>query len=327
MKKTFISMLSVILLLLSWRPVSAEVSNFGVHILHPQELTQAKSFLADEAAQDEWHYVTIPLSLNDLKNTKDWRAFFQKAKTERVIPIVRLATRFNPDVGAWEIPTRKDIVDLFSFLNQFEWPTDGRYVIVFNEVNHAAEWGGRLDPVDYAQILQFAADWAHSEEKNYQVLPAAMDLAAPNGPMTREAFSYLSAMHQANPEAFLAVDFWNSHSYPNPGFSSAPTRTAQNSVRGFLHELAWLKQRTGRDYQTFITETGWVNTPQTSRWLTQYYLYSLQHVWNHPQVVGVTPFLLKGDPGPFSEFGFLDRDNRPTAQYDAVKKALEQVRQ
>lgn len=326
MIKTYISILSALLLILL-TPLSAQaMEGFGVHILHPDELTEAKKFLTTEHSAEDWHYVTIPLSLNDLGKKSEWRKFFANAKKERVIPIVRLVTRFDAEKNAWQIPTRRDVTGLFEFLDKFEWPTNERYVIAFNEVNHAAEWGGTIDPAGYAQVLEFTANWAHSEHPDYRVLPAAMDLAAPNGSTTREAFSYLGAMYRANPEAFTAVDFWNSHSYPNPGFSSAPTRTAQNSVRGFLHELAWLKQKTGRDYQTFITETGWVNTPQTSRWLTQYYLYSLQHVWNNPQVMGVTPFLLKGDPGPFSEFGFLDRDNRPTAQYDAVKAALEQVK-
>ena len=320
MIKTYISILSALLLImLSPLPVSA-MEGFGVHILQPSEITQAKDFLRDDANQDEWHYVTIPLTLNDLTKISDWQKFFTLAQQEKIIPIIRLATRFENE--AWQIPTRRDITNLFTFLNQFEWPTNDRYVIAFNEVNHAAEWGGSLDPVSYAGTLEFVASWAHSENKGYVVLPAAMDLAANSSVATREAFTYLDQMYQANPAVFDVVDVWNSHSYPNPGFSSAPTYSAKNSVRGFLHELAWLKQRIGRDYETFITETGWVNTPQTSRWLTQYYLYSLQHVWSHPQVKGVTPFLLKGDPGPFSQFGFIDQNNQPTALYTAVKEAF-----
>jgi hypothetical protein len=301
------------------------MNGFGVHILHPDEISLANNFLENEDDQSEWHYVTIPLTLNDLQKTSDWQKFFAKAKETKIIPIIRLTTRFEN--GVWQIPTRKDVTNLFGFLNQFEWPTNERYVIAFNEVNHAPEWGGKLDPAGYATTLEFVADWAHSENPNYKVLPAAMDLAAPNGTQTREAFAYLNQMYTANPTVFDSIDVWNSHSYPNPGFSSAPTQSGQASVRGFIHELAWLKQKTGRDWQTFITETGWINTPQTSRWLTQYYLYSLQHVWSNPQVLGVTPFLLKGDPGPFSQFGFIDQNNQPTAQYNAVKEAFKRFRE
>ncbi|KKU18719.1 MAG: hypothetical protein UY13_C0002G0429 [Candidatus Pacebacteria bacterium GW2011_GWB1_47_8] len=325
MLKAYISILSALLLiLLSPLPVSA-MEGFGVHILHPDELSLAKDFLQDESNQAEWHYVTIPLTLNELTRVSDWQQFFSQARQEQLIPIIRLATRFEN--GAWQIPTRKDITDLFTFLNQFEWPTSERYVIAFNEVNHAPEWGGKLDPVGYSATLEFVTYWAHSENKGYVVLPAAMDLAAGNTATTREAFAYLEQMYDTNPEIFDLIDVWNSHSYPNPGFSSAPTYGAKNSVRGFVHELAWLKQKTGRDFETFITETGWVNTPYTSRWLTQYYLYALQHVWSHPQVKGVTPFLLKGDPGPFSQFGFIDQNNQPTAQYNAVKEAFKRLRE
>jgi hypothetical protein len=326
MKKTYISILQAVLLTFTLGLSTVKASEFGVHILHPHEITLAKSFLTDESNQTDWHYITVPLTLADLEEPKIWQEFFQTARHQRLIPIIRLATRFDTATGAWQIPTHRDIVDLFDFLNQFEWPTDERYVIVFNEVNHAAEWGGRLDPEGYARLLAFAASWAHTEGRNYVILPAAMDLAAPNGELTREAFAYLTQMQAADPEIFDQVDVWNSHSYPNPGFSSSPTRSAQNSVRGFIHELTWLKDRTGRDFDTFITETGWINTPQTSHWLTDYYLYSLQHVWSHPQVKGVTPFLLKGDPGPFSQFGFLDSSDQPTAQYNAVQRALKLFR-
>lgn len=325
MIKTYISILSALLLiLLSPTPTSA-MTGFGVHILRPEEISQAKAFLREENNPDVWHYVTIPLTLDDLNHSQEWQTFFTTAKQDKIIPIIRLATRFEN--GAWQIPTRKNITELFTFLNRFDWPTNERYVIVFNEVNHSAEWGGQLNPASYAAALEFASSWAHSEGKNYVILPSAMDLAANNSTQTREAFTYLDQMVATDPEILSAIDVWNSHSYPNPGFSSAPTQSGQASVRGFIHELAWLKEKTGKDYQTFITETGWMNTPQTSRWLTQYYLYSLQHVWSNPQVIGVTPFLLKGDPGPFSKFGFIDQNDQPTAQYKAVQEAFKRFRE
>jgi hypothetical protein len=49
------------------------------------------------------------------------------------------------------------------------------------------------------------------------------------------------------------------------------------------------------------------------------------HVWSDPRVVAVTPFVLRGDPGPFAEFGFLDKNNQPTRQYRALQQALNRV--
>jgi len=195
-------------------------------------------------------------------------------------------------------------------------------VIVFNEVNHAKEWGNKIDPEGYVEVLRFASNWAKSEAKNYQVLPAAMDLAAPNGSATAEAFTYLEKMYEADDRIFGYLDYWNSHSYPNPAFSASPEATAKNSVRGFVHELAYLKEKTGRELQTFITETGWVENKNTRRWLDSYYDYTASNVWSDPRVMAVTPFVLQGDPGPFSGFTFIDKENKPTLQYQAYKNAI-----
>ena len=132
-------------------------------------------------------------------------------------------------------------------------------------------------------------------------------------------------MLEANPEIFNAIDIWNSHSYPNPGFSASPTRVGQNSMRGFEVELKYLKQKTNKDYLVFITETGWIVNASTQRYLESYYTYALQHIWSHPQIVAVTPFLLRGDPGPFKAFTFLDEDSQPTVQYRALQRAMAKV--
>jgi hypothetical protein len=317
--------LALFLALILTQPVmAAEGQVLGIHILNPGELEEATALIQPQDSET-WQYVTIPLSLNDLEKQAEWQAFFNKARDKKVIPLVRLTSSFEN--GAWKVPNRKEITRLVGFLSALNWPTDQKHIIVFNEVNHAKEWGNRLDPAEYGQVLRFTAEWAHSEQKNYVVLPAAMDLAAPNGSVTREAFTYLNQMVEADPEILTTVDAWNSHSYPNPGFSASPQRTAQNSLRGFEFELAFLKQKTGRDYPVFITETGWVVNRQTSRWLASYYEYAMQHIWSHPQVVAVTPFVLRGDPGPFSGFTFLDKNNKPTVQYEALQKALTKFNQ
>lgn len=312
------------LFLFSTTVQAKEGSVLGVHILHPDELDKAKDLVSPVEGQDTWNYVTIPFSLEDINRQDQWQAFFDQAKQKKVIPLVRLVNKFEN--GAWQVPNRKQITDQISVLSDLEWPTDKRHIIVFNEVNHAPEWGGKIDPASYAEVLDFTARWAHSEDANYIVLPAAMDLAAPNGSSTMEAFAFIDQMLAAIPDVFNHIDAWNSHSYPNPGFSSAPTRTTKNSLRGFEHELAYLKQKIGKDdYPVYITETGWVANNATTPWLESYYTYALQHIWSHPQVVAVTPFVLQGDPGPFSGFAFIDRNNKPTNHYTAFQNAIKRV--
>lgn len=309
------------------QPVSArENSVYGIHLMNTGELDRAVELL-NPAPNDQWNYVTVPLTLNDVEKLDEWQNFFAKAKEKKVIPIVRLMTRF--DNGAWQVPSKKNVVDLFTFLGKLDWPTDQKYVIAFNEVNHAKEWGGSINPQSYTDSLRFTADWAHSEGADYKVLPAAMDLAAPNGNSTKEAFSYLNEMLAYDPQIFDKIDYWNSHSYPNPAFSSAPTKTDKNSMRGFTHELAFLKEKTSKDFQTFVTETGWEENNATRRWLSSYYQYTSEHIWSDERVIAVTPFVLQGDPGPFSRFSFIDKEGKPTNQYrayqDVIKRSLEKI--
>jgi hypothetical protein len=325
MKKGLFSLLALTLLFLSFLPKvesvrAVEGSVLGIHILHPSEGESASELLHADQSNNDWHYVTIPLSLDDLHKKDEWDKFCQFAKQQKLIPIVRLVTTFSN--GAWQVPTHKNIVDEITFLSALDWPTDQRYIIAFNEVNHAQEWGGRVDPAGYADVLKFTSNWALSEEKTYRVLPAAMDLAAPNSGSTQEAFAYLDQMRANDQHIFDYITEWNSHSYPNPGFSAAPTASGKNSLSGFKTELAYLKEKTGKELRTFITETGWVDNAATGRSLNSYYQYAVQQVWSDPRVIAVTPFVLQGDPGPFSGFSFLNRNGQPTQQYAAYQRAI-----
>lgn len=306
------------------KPALAQsVHKLGVHLLETNELAAAKQLVTTDQSVDEWHFVTIPYTLDDVEHPQEWQQFFDTAKALRIIPIVRLATQFED--GSWQIPSRKEVTTLINSLESLAWPTDEKHIIIFNEVNHAPEWGGRLDPAEYARTLRFAADWAHSENAGFIVLPAAMDLAAPNGKTTTEAFTYLAAMLAEEPGIFNYVDAWNSHSYPNPAFSSSPQKLGQNSLRGYQNELAFLGGYLDQNLDVYITETGWVDNPQTTHNLTEYYKYAIQHIWSDERIKAVTPFVLKGDPGPFSRFSFLTGDDQPTHQYRSLQTALRRL--
>lgn len=301
-------------------------SVLGVHILNVGELDKAKQLLKTDKNKDEWSYVTIPLTLDDIKKKQEWQSFFDGAKQDKFIPIVRLTTTYNPSVNAWERPTHKDIVNLVSFLSSLSWPKeDEKIVIVFNEPNHSKEWGGSVDAKNYAKTLIFTSQWLHSEMNNYIVLPAGLDLAAPNSNQTEEAFSFMKRMIEEDSQVFTFIDAWNSHSYPNPGFSASPLLSGKNSLRGFEHELEFLNTYISRELPVYITETGWVETKKTSGWLSQYYKYAVQHIWSDGQVKAVTPFVLNGAPGTFEEFSFYDKNGNPTKQFYALRKAIEEL--
>lgn len=323
MRTYFLSLLfSIFLLCLSTTFAHAQTAKMGMHVLSIEEVEPAVTLLREQSSTSEdWYYITIPFTTNDLKKSAEWQQFFNKARELRVIPIVRLAT--EPKNGAWEIPTRKNITDQFNLLAKLEWPTGERRVIIFNEVNHAKEWGNKIDPYAYAETFRFAASWAHSLQKNFIVLPAAMDLAAPNGSGTQEALGYLERMHEYDNEIFTHADAWNSHSYPNPAFSAPPQRKGKNSLYGYEHELAFLKEKGVRDLPVYITETGWETNRVTSRYLSSWYQYAHTNIWDaDSRIVAVTPFVFQGAPGPFAEFSFISAEGKPTLQYDALKKVL-----
>ncbi len=313
----------LIALLLRTAVVPARAADIlGIHILNTGELDLANALLKTDKTQDRWDYVTIPFTLEDVGQADKWQKFFDQAREKRLEPIVRLATA-APN-GIWHIPTRKNIVMMSDFLASLDWPQpEERLIVVFNEPNHSNEWGDKVDPAGYADTLQFAADWFHSADKHFKVLPAGLDLAAPNATQTMDAFTFVDQMVASNPDILNEIDGWTSHSYPNPAFSAPPLAKGKNSIYGFVYELDHLKQYTDRDLPVYITETGWVDNKNTGRWLTSYYQYAVQNIWSDPRVRAVTPFVLEGAPGAFSSFSFLDDKGQPTRHYDAYRLAIE----
>lgn len=302
------------------RVLAAEV--LGIHILNTDELGAADKLLKTDANKDNWDYVTIPFTLDDVNRKDDWQRFFIDAQQRKLQPIVRLITRADGPV--WQVPSRKELVSMFDVLASLNWPqSEERLVVVFNEPNHAQEWGGRIDPEEYAQVLQFTADWLHSENKHFKVLPAGLDLAATNGGGTMEALAFLKAEIESQDRLLDSIDGWTSHSYPNPAFSAAPSAKGKNSLYGYEYELDFLKKYTDKDFPVYITETGWVDNSKTSKWLTSYYKYAVDNVWSDPRIRAVTPFVLRGSPGMFSSFSFLDAAGLPTKHYDAYRKSIE----
>ncbi|MCD8484548.1 hypothetical protein LRY60_02975 [Candidatus Woesebacteria bacterium] len=298
---------------------AAAATDYGMHVLRPEEIETIAAQTTELRQESSAPlYVTLPFSLDDTKDLDRWRTAFRVAKENNIVPLVRLVTRFDTEANAWAVPSQYEIVQLTSALNQLEWPQTERHVILFNEPNHAAEWGGTTDPESYASISYFAAQWLNTESENYVVLPAAADLAAPNGPVTMEAFTFWKRALAAEPDLLYQLDAWNSHSYPNPGFVAAPTRTGQNSLRGFEHELAFLDQYQIKEWKVYITETGWRQTPTNARSMAYYYEYAHENIWNHSQVVAVTPFLWQGAPGPFAEFSLQNEAQSLTYQGEAL---------
>ncbi|MGH7245695.1 MAG: hypothetical protein ACREGI_02050 [Candidatus Levyibacteriota bacterium] len=288
----------------------------GIHILFPSEISQAASLVNTNGG--DWGYVTIPIQVADMNLVK-WQQFMDDAKRLHVIPIVRLAIEnyyFNTTV--WRKPTYADVLDYANFLNSLSWPTKNRYIIVFNEVNRGDEWQGQPNPTEYAQILSYAVTAFKTRNPNFFIISAGLDNASINAADAMNEFTFLTQMNQAVPGIFNQIDGMASHSYPNPGFASPPTVNAPESIDGFSYEENFIAGLSNKKLPVFITETGWSRDRLPDITIAQYFTTAFTAVWNNPDVMAVTPFLLEAGGGPFEQFSLLNTDGSQNAIYKAI---------
>lgn len=298
-------------------PFSSFNNKFGIHILFPEELSQAADLVNSNGG--DWGYVIIPIQSGDQDLVK-WQLFMNSAKRNHLIPIIRLATEgdyFNTKV--WRKPDENDIVDFANFLNSLEWPVKNRYIVVFNEVNRGDEWGGSVNPTEYANLLNYAITVFKTKSPDFFMINAGLDNAAPNAlPQYQNEYDFLREMDTAVPGIFKQLDGLASHSYPNPAFAQPPTSNSKTGVMSFDYERKLVKSLNDKDLPVFITETGWSLNAISDLSRADYYQYAFKNIWKDNGIAAVTPFLLRAN-GSFTDFSFLDADGSPTYQYKMIK--------
>src|SRR3989344_445907 len=147
-------LLSLVLLLFPkqvaaiYDPVSVPNNRYGIHIVDTSDLPDLLALLNTNGG--DWGYVTMVLSDND-RDAGHWQSLFDQMRRTHLIPIIRLAT--HVENGAWVKPNSDRFYEIVKLLNGLNWPTENRYVILYNEPNHAKEWGNTPDPEGYAEIL------------------------------------------------------------------------------------------------------------------------------------------------------------------------------
>jgi len=309
---------------------AADVYNnkFGIHILEPIDIERATELLNSNGG--DWSFVTIVIRDDD-QDKRKWQEFFDHCREKHLIPLVRIATHLEGNV--WAKPKIEDVDRWVDFLSSFVWPVKNRYVIVFNEPNHAREWGGEINPQEYSQILLAFREKFKNANPNFKILNAGFDLAAPNlAGYSLDAVLYWQWMETGKPGIFKILDGWISHSYPNHGFIGTPSDTGRTSIRGYQWEKTTLKNMFGVfDLPIFITETGWphdispkskVQSPKfyDSTITAQFLKQAFEEVWLPDQsVVAVTPFVLNYKDPPFDNFSWLDKDGLPGREFETIK--------
>ncbi|MCX7997222.1 MAG: hypothetical protein N2691_05745 [Patescibacteria group bacterium] len=284
-----------------------EVPNnkFGIHIAKPHEEDIIDAAKLVNGNGGGWGYVTMVMQ-EDNRDAGAWQNKFDMMRELRLIPIVRIATK--PDGLNWRRPTKEEASEWAEFLHSLRWVTEDRYVIIFNEPNHATEWGGRVDPQGYAEVAVAFATALKEKSPRFRVMLAGLDASAPSRtPYFEDSGTFLRIVVETigKDRVNQLFDAFASHSYPNPGFSQAPTRTGKGSVRSYEWELQLLSQLGVREMPVFITETGWdanaIGRVQTAQNLE----YAFRNIWlpDH-RVQVVTPFILNYQDEPFLKFSW-----------------------
>lgn len=310
----------LVMILLVPQVIAAENNIYGIHLAVPnKDDLKAASDLANSNG-GQWGYVTLVIQEND-RDLNKWQGIMNQVRELKMIPIIRVATM--PEGAAWKRPQKSEAAGWADFLNKLNWVVKKRYVILFNEPNHAGEWGGSVDPESYAEVAREFADKIKAKNPDFFIMLAGLDAAAPSAPPKYEDEAvYLEKIIKKEPDIFSKIDGLSSHSYPNPGFAGSPYDTGRNSIRNYEWELSYLKSLgIEKELPVFITETGWNRRGSTSDDFTAAFTY-----WMSDQrIMAVTPFVLNYQTEPFLQFSWQKQgSNDFYPQYYAVKDLKKQ---
>ncbi len=294
--------------LAKYDPLSVPNNKYGIHIVDPNDMGDAAKLV--NSSSGDWGYVTLVIQDDD-RDIGKWQRVFNQMRSLHLIPLVRLATHIDGD--SWAKPYKNSASDWATFLHALNWPTENRYVIIFNEPNHANEWGKSIDPEQYAKTLREHADKLRAISDDFFILPAGLDVSASSDGKSLDAATYLSRMLKAEPSLFDVIDGWTSHSYPNPAFSGSPYALGRGTLRSFQWEIQYLKSLgVTKQLPVFITETGWVhregvmtNSSQlSSAQVGANLVIAANTIWNDSSIVAITPFVLSYQGLPFDHFSW-----------------------
>ena len=289
-------------------PLSVPNNKYGIHIVDENDLENAASLV--NSTGGDWGYVTMVMRKDDRNLTK-WQKIFDQMRSLHLIPLIRLATIMQNDI--WQRPDLKEASIWAKYLNNLEWPIKNRYVILFNEPNHAKEWGGIVDPESYANVFASYSAELKKQSEDFFVLAPGLDASAPKSFTTTDEETFLRAMLKTNPNFFDQVDGWVSHSYPNPGYRGNSNDQGKGTIRTFLWEKELLnKLNIFKNLPIFITETGWPHQEGLPANPTYFsaddippkILESIQTAWQDENIVAITPFILNYQSYPFSHFSW-----------------------
>lgn len=290
---------------------SARLNNkFGIHLVQPHDEDLDKAANLVNAQGGDWGYVTLVIQEDDRKLDK-WQGIFDKLRARKLIPIIRIAT--SPEGSNWKKPDIEDATSWANFLDSLHWVIKNRYVVLFNEPNHASEWGGSVDPEHYAKVAKEFAIKLKEENGDFVVMIAGMDASAPSQkPKYMDEADFLQiVIEEIGASDFSDLfDGLSSHSYPNPNFAGSPNGQGRGTVNNYKWELSFLGSLGVKSLPVFITETGWNGDVLSRTQIAQNFVKAYENVWlADDRVVAVTPFVLNYQSEPFLKFSWTKKGN------------------
>lgn len=304
-------------------PRTVANNHFGIHIINEADIKIAADLV--NSSGGEWGYITVVIREDD-RDLQKWQVVFDHLRRQKLIPLVRLATKVEN--GGWAKARQEDIEPWINFLSSLNWVIKNRYVILFNEPNHANEWGGEVNPSEYAKITRLFAEKLKQNSPDFFILPAGFDASAINSMTSMNSTVFFTKMQEEDPDIFSLFDGWTSHSYPNPDFSGLPFDSGNTSIQGYKWEVVFLtRYGLKSDIPVFITETGWKHQEgketnlsyYTAEQVADFFKVAFLRIWTDPQIVAITPFILKYPQEPFTHFSWFSNDKDIYPQYETVK--------
>lgn len=300
--------LLILLLLLVWFPLSvkaAENNKFGIHLAVPASEQIEKAAELVNSTGGDWGYITLVIQENDRDHDK-WQSTFDRLRQLHLIPIIRLATQQQ---GAqWRRPTKEDADQWVQFLDGLNWVVKDRYIVLFNEPNHGAEWGGAVDPVNYAQVAETFAQKLKDKNRDYYLMLAGFDASAPDvAPSYADEADFLqTVINTITVKTFNSLfSGLSSHSYPNPGFVGLAYGQGRGTIQTYDWEINLLKSWGVKDLPVFITETGWDGNALPRATVASNFEIAFNNTWlPDDRVKAVTPFVLDYQGAPFLGFSW-----------------------
>jgi len=313
-KKRFIGYLILFLILFNLLALSVnanENNKYGIHLAQPhlEDIRQAAELV--NSSGGDWGYITLVIQEDD-RNLQKWQEIFDALRKYHLIPIIRLATKMEGN--SWKRPSLDEAENWANFLNSLNWVVKERYIVLFNEPNHGAEWGGAVDPYGFADISLVYAQKLKEKNPNFFIMMAGFDASAPMmSPTYQDEDIFLQQVFERiNKDDFEKYfDGWSSHSYPNPAFSGGPAEWGRGTVRTYQWELNRLRAYgVSKEMPVFITETGWSDRRLSRETIANYLQYAYENVWlPDRQVQAVTPFIFNYQGEPFIEFSWKKMQN------------------